>query len=264
MTLRTFSNGGGVQSTAALVLAARGDIDFRTFIHANVGDDSENPATIAYLRDVHIPYAAAHGITMVEVCYIKRDKSQPTLLQRVNHGSQRTIPIPVRMANGAPGNRSCTSDYKITPIAKWQKRNGATAANQATTGLGISLDEFQRMRTSSGIAWQRLEYPLIDLRLSRDDCKRIIAAAGLPPAPKSACWFCPFHRRKDWQEMHDNEPSLFAQSVDLERLINVRRATLKKDNVYLTPYNMPLDAVIVGHQAVMLDDDNCESGYCHS
>ena len=45
MTLRVFSYGGGVQSTAALVLASQHKIDFKTFLFCNVGDDSENPAT---------------------------------------------------------------------------------------------------------------------------------------------------------------------------------------------------------------------------
>ena len=43
MTLRVFAHGGGVQSTAALVLSAQGRIDFPVHLFANVGDGSENP-----------------------------------------------------------------------------------------------------------------------------------------------------------------------------------------------------------------------------
>ena len=50
MTLRTVSYGGGVQSTALLVLAAQRQIDYSIFLFANVGDDSENPATLRYLE----------------------------------------------------------------------------------------------------------------------------------------------------------------------------------------------------------------------
>src|SRR5947209_1941983 len=49
--LKVFSFGGGVQSTAALVLAARGEIDYQTFLFANVGGDSENPETLRYVRE---------------------------------------------------------------------------------------------------------------------------------------------------------------------------------------------------------------------
>jgi hypothetical protein len=39
---RVVSYDGGVQSNALLVLAAQGRIDYRTFLFANVGDDSEH------------------------------------------------------------------------------------------------------------------------------------------------------------------------------------------------------------------------------
>jgi hypothetical protein len=42
-----FSYGGGVQSTAGLVLAAAGRINFPNFVFANVGEDAEHPATLA-------------------------------------------------------------------------------------------------------------------------------------------------------------------------------------------------------------------------
>lgn len=260
--LRVFNNGGGVQSTAALVLAARGEIDFHIFIHANVGADSENPDTVRYINEVHKPFAAAHGIEFIEIAYTKRDGSQPTLLDRI-HATPNSVPIPMMGIGGMPLSRTCTADYKIRPIAKWLKRRGATAANPAMSGLGISVDEFQRMRTDSGIAWQRLEYPLIDLRLTRDDCKRIVAEAGLPPAPKSSCWFCPFHRRKTWQEMHDRQPELFTQAVEIERYLSAKSTTRGKPPLFLTGYAIPLDQVIAGNQSDMFDD-NCESGYCHT
>lgn len=49
MSLTVFSYGGGVQSNAALVLAAQGKLDCKTFLFANVGDDSENPATFGQI-----------------------------------------------------------------------------------------------------------------------------------------------------------------------------------------------------------------------
>ncbi len=67
MALRTFSYGGGVQSTAALVLAAERRIDFPVFLFANVGDDSESPESLVYVHDVAMPFAAAHGIDLIEL-----------------------------------------------------------------------------------------------------------------------------------------------------------------------------------------------------
>lgn len=262
MTLRTFSYGGGVQSTAALVLAAQGRIDYPTFLFCNVGDDSEHPATITYVEEVAKPYAAAHGIDLIELRRVKRTGQEETLWGRLTKSDSRSLPIPVRMSNGAPGTRSCTADFKIRLVAKWLREHGATAENPAVTGLGISIDEIERARTDSGFDYQTLTYPLLDLRLTRSDCMRIISDAGLPVPGKSACFFCPFHTPERWRVMRREEPALFAKAVELERLLNERRVNLGKDPVWLTRFNGPLDEVL-GHAGQgVLDLDGCDQGFC--
>lgn len=146
--------------------------------------------------------------------------------------------------NGAPGRRSCTADFKIHVIAKWQKQRGATKGNPATVGIGISIDEINRMRTESGIAWQVLDYPLIELRLTRQDCEWVIRQAGLPVPPKSSCYFCPFHTMPVWKAMQDNESELFRKSVELEALLNERLRSLSKDPVWFSRMLMPLDKAV--------------------
>lgn len=64
---KVFSSGGGVQSTAALVLSAQGKIDYPIHVFANVGNRAESRQTIDYVADVLVPYAKVHGITWVEV-----------------------------------------------------------------------------------------------------------------------------------------------------------------------------------------------------
>ncbi|XRQ07579.1 hypothetical protein ACN3XK_65600, partial [Actinomadura welshii] len=188
--IRAFSYGGGWQSTAALVLAAQGRIDFSTFLFANVGDDSEHPATLRYIRDHAAPYAAAHGIDLRELHRIRRDGTTETLYGRLTREGSRSIPIPVRMSNGAPGTRSCTADFKIRVIGRWLKAHGASPANPATIAIGISLDEIHRANTRRHEPYERIVYPLLDLGIRRTDCPRIIRSADLPLPPKSACWFC--------------------------------------------------------------------------
>lgn len=200
--LRTFSFGGGVQSVAALVLAATGRIKFPTFLFANVGADSEHPATLAYLENYAKPYAAAHGIELIELHRTCRDGTPETLYGRLTREGSRSLPIPARMSNGKPGKRACTADFKIRVIGKWLKAHGANAENPATVGVGISLDESQRANTRRAEPHEQLVYPLLDTPvgcgtgeyLRRTDCHRIITEAGLPIPHKSACWFCPYHR----------------------------------------------------------------------
>lgn len=249
---------------AALILSARGEIDFPIHVFSNVGADSENPDTLVYVEDVIKPYAASHDIEFVVTERRTRDGKQETLMGRLTKEGSRSLPIPIRMDNGAPGTRSCTADFKIKVLSKFAKSRGATKEQPAITGLGISLDEWERMRTDSGEAYQKLEYPLIDLRMSRDQCAALIAREGLSVPPKSSCYFCPFHRPSTWMRMRLEQPELFEKSAQLEELLNERRAALGKDSVWLTRFAKPLREAI-GHQSMMQFDDvadGCEAGYC--
>ncbi|MEV1069260.1 phosphoadenosine phosphosulfate reductase [Streptomyces sp. NPDC050263] len=265
--MRVISFGGGVQSTALLVLAAQGHIDYSTFLFANVGDDSEHPSTLAYIRDVAVPYAAGAGLDLQQLHRRRRDGATETLWQRLNRPDTRSIPIPVRMANGAPGRRSCTADFKIKVIGRWLREHGATVRDPATVGIGISLDEIHRANRRRKEPYEEIEYPLLDLGLRRSDCEHIIAEAGLPVPPKSACFFCPFRTVEAWKQQRRNEPELFAKSVQLEAVLNVRREAIGRDAAYLTRFGLPLADAIPADQAESWPDDEgggggCDSGWC--
>ncbi|WP_432843850.1 phosphoadenosine phosphosulfate reductase [Dactylosporangium sp. CA-092794] len=265
MGLRAISYGGGVQSTALLVLAATGRIDFPVFLFANVGDDSEDPATLAYLDRYAKPYAAAHGVELHELRRVRRDRTVETLFGRLTRPGSRSLPIPVRMSNGAPGTRGCTADFKIKVIGRWLKAHGASKAAPAVVGIGISLDEIERVNARRAMPYEQPVYPLLDHDppLRRIDCQRIIRAAGLPIPPKSACWFCPMHRPSTWAEMRRDRPDLFERSCVLEDLLNERRAELGRDPVYLTRFNRPLSAAVSAAQATLPGLDHADDGgYC--
>jgi len=268
--LRVVSHGGGVQTTAMLVLAATGRIDYQTFIFANVGDDSEHPATLRYLREIAVPYAQAHGITIHELQKVNvrgQFVGVETLYGRLTREGSRSLPIPVRMDNGAPGTRNCTSHFKIKVIGKWLKEHGASADNPATVAVGISVDELHRANNRKVEPYENVVYPLLDMRLRRTDCMDVIRDAGLPVPGKSACYFCPFHRPDTWAYMQRNEPELFHKAAELEALLNERRDALGKDHVYLTRFARPLLEAPIGHPGQLTlegtdDDVHCDNGWC--
>lgn len=278
MSIHAFSFGGGVQSTAALVLAAQGrlpvdddgDCRWDHFIFSNVGDRAEHPATLQYVDEVAIPFAREHGIDLRVVRKKRRDGSDDDLMDRIKRG-KRSLPFPVRMSNGAPGQRSCTAEFKIRVIERELKRLGATPADPAIVGIGISMDEIQRAkgwgtvdpRTPSQIR----EYPLLRLGLRRQDALKVIADAGLPQPPRSACWFCPFHSLDEWRRLKRDEPGLFDEAVKLEAMLNERRDELGKDHVWLTRFGRPLDDVVADQLVLAVDDPGsadapCDSGHC--
>ena len=267
MSLTVISYGGGVQSTAMVVLAAQGQLgyDVDAALFSNVGDDSEHPATLEYVRNVAIPKAAAMGFPIYELHKQNREGVTETLMQRLTKVDGNSIPIPAYMEGGVPTNRACTVDWKIGVIGKWLRANGASKDNPATVCIGISTDEIQRINPNKAPAWEKIVYPLIDLGLNRSACEKVIADAKWPVPPKSSCYFCPFHRPQVWSEMRRDEPELFFKSVDLERQLNAKRKKVGKDPVYLTRLGKPLDEVIDEAQDMLplgVDWDNCDSGHC--
>jgi hypothetical protein len=211
-----FRGRGGSDDPANLVAVCRAHHDW---IHANGG--REEPATLLGLA----AYAEAHGIELVELHRVRRDGTPETLMGRLMKEGSRSLPIPVRMSNGAPGSRSCTADFKIRVIAKELKRRGATVDDPAIVALGISVDEIERAKPGldDRMPYQFRTYPLLDLGLRRSDCKEIIREGGLPVPQKSSCYFCPFHDRDAWAALARDEPDLFQKSCDLEATLNARR-----------------------------------------
>lgn len=267
--LAIFSHGGGVQSTAALVLTAQGEPSIpRIHLFCNVGDDSENPATLRYVQEVSKPYAAANGIELIELARHRRDGAKETILGRLTKPGTQWLSIPVRMGSGMPVSRTCTVDFKIRVIAKWLKDHGASQDRPAHVALGISADEIHRAhpgrdpRNPEQIKF----YPLLDLGLHRSDCLEIIRKAGLPQPPRSACWFCPFHRPSAWSEMRRDDAALFEQAADLEDDMNRRRRELGRTPVYLTRFMRPLREAIAEAGPELFDPtpdlEECDEGVC--
>jgi hypothetical protein len=273
--VRVFSFGGGVQSHAVLVLQAQGKLSqpYDYFVFANVGADSENPDTLAYIEKYTKPFCEKHGIRFVEVQKQRgrgKNKTPDTLVELI-YRTQKSVPIPARMGgNGAPGRRSCTVDFKIVVVDGWIKKDKYT---HAVVGLGISIDEFDRARDTQWFDkvrdkpfgfMKRREYPLIDMRINRDGCRKLIAEAGLPEPPKSSCYFCPFKKRSEWIDLKQSDPGLFQKAVDIETELNRKRKALGKDNVYMHRDMVLLDQAVGNQPRLFLDDsmDACESGYC--
>ena len=266
-TARIFSFGGGVQSVAVLVLQAKGlfPLPYDVFVFANVGADSENPATLRYIEDVAKPFMNRHAILFKEV-----QKAGPTLKELI-FSERKSVVIPAYVRDGKVRqlHRNCTDDFKVQEIDRYIAT--LPGISHCTVGLGISLDEYQRVRD---INWhdefggrklgfmKRREYPLIDMRMTRADCKRIIASAGLPEPPKSSCFYCPFRQVNEWIEFKKAEPELFAQAVEIDKQVRGKETSVQ-GRAYLHRSATPLAAAVGDQESFEdYDTDTCEDGYC--
>ena len=184
--------------------------------------------------------------------------------------SERSFDIPVRMANGAPGRRNCTREFKIKVMTRWVRRHaGATEEHPATVLVGISTDEMERAGRRRQGRYEVTAYPLLDLGLDRSACLGVIRDAGLPLPGKSACWFCPFTRPQQFAEMRRDDPERFEQCASLEDLLNERRAKLGLDPVFLTRFGLPLREAVPEAQPDLwstlpggIGEGGCDEGYC--
>lgn len=254
---------------AVLVMSAQRRLDYTDFVFSNVGDDSENPDSLRYIEEIAKPYAEQNGLRIHDVKRERRDGRFISILEDA-FADNSSISIPVYLKNGGPASRNCTSNWKVKVIERWMRKNAnATKENRQPLGVGISIDESHRMRSDDPERepYVYKEYPLIDLRMTRSDCQRLIVEAGLLLAPKSSCFFCPFKRKSDWVKLRTEKPDLFEIACMLEDRLNEKRVAANKDLVYLTAQNRRLNEAIPLPTVPIFDDDDfndmfCESGYC--
>jgi hypothetical protein len=243
--LRFLSLGAGVQSTTVLLMMIHGEIERAD--HVIFADTGWEPAGVyehlARLEELMVKHDLPFH--KVGVGNIREDAIIP---------DKRSATLPFHMINadGSRGmiRRQCTNDYKIQPLLKKQRELVGLARGQrskehlGTTVIGISWDETQRMRDAA-FSWLRNEYPLVDLRMTREDCLAWCAKNGYALPPRSACIGCPFKSDAEWRRLKETMPEEWADAVAFDKAI--RDPATKKKMMRSTPYlhksAVPLDEV---------------------
>jgi 3'-phosphoadenosine 5'-phosphosulfate sulfotransferase (PAPS reductase)/FAD synthetase len=108
------------------------------------------------------------------------------------------------------GFRWCTDKFKKRPIEKVTHKNTIML-------IGIAADESHRAKP-----FPKREYPLVEEGITRDGCKDIIRAEGLPIPKKSGCYFCPFQSAGEWKRLYENHRDLWDRAKCMEE--NAKKA----------------------------------------
>ena len=153
--------------------------------------------------------------------------------------------------------QQCTRWYKIDPINGYVKQllgyqKGQWVRHQVTALIGISLDEAHRMGVSK-VSWITHRYPLIDARLTRRDCEKLIEDQRLLVPKKSACVHCPYHSDRYWADLKGNYPREFAKAVETDRMIRNSTRRGKSAPVFLHKSLRPLCEVDFNEKQGNLD-----------
>ena len=233
------SYGGGIQSTALVVLAMRERWVIDEIVHVDLVD-AESPATREYVALFRDWLRREHGrdITIIERDLYGDMLARPEFTPVPWHGKCERFML----------SRQCTRQYKVAPLQRclYDRYPGECIRLM----LGISVDEYHRMRDSSAARIEHV-YPLVDRRLTRWQCREIVERAGLAAPSKSSCWFCPYRSSASQWALVRRYPRLRDMARVLEDRINADRRRRGRDEI-----------VVLRTDGVEEQVDFCEAGFC--
>jgi len=231
-----------VQSTAIAALIVKGELTPDLAII--VDTERESSTTWEYHNNIVCPALKDVGV--------KLHRIRKSKYATVDLFSGNTLLVPVYTETGKFPTY-CSAEWKVRVLQRWAVRE--YGVKQATVWLGITVDELKRVKQPIG-KWQN-HYPLIDRRMSRGDCLALIDTMGWPPPPRSSCWMCPNHTKKEWADQKQKGGSDWDRAVLLEKYLQS-----KDDEVYLAEPGVSLENMEFGDGGQMAFTGLCDSGYC--
>lgn len=299
--LRVLSLGSGIQSTTLLLMACAGEVDrLDAAIFADTG--GELPETYSHLDRIRTraEHASIEFLTVsagdlrAELVARHGRGGQPNLPVRIRHADGSL---------GRLNHYRCSYDFKRGPVTRAVKAlcgpPGAWKRSTVEQWIGYSTDEigrvkpaeqcrcghnrvrraiggrpFEQIHTADGCTrcdcrgfdpWQVNRWPLIELGLTRADCRHWLAGHGYRVPVRSACWYCPNRAANHWRTLKRERPALWRQATALDEFLRHGINGLRGE-AYLHPSGRPL-AEAVTDQPAPVDDDSptsadCESGVC--
>lgn len=202
-----WSCGGGMQSAAIAALIVAGKLP-RPHLSVIVDTEREKSATWAYSDTVVRPKLASVGVTLSRI-----SKSQFATVDL--YGLNGDLLLPAYTADGGKMGGFCSNEWKRRVVMRWLRAQGVDACRM---WIGYSTDERKRVKAQRE-KWLQPRYPLLELNLSRADCQRVVAEAGWPPPPRSACYMCPHMTNAEWRDLRDTAPEDFKKAIQVDEMI---------------------------------------------
>lgn len=249
------SLGGGLDSWVMLLEAVRRSerIDVVAFIDVGHPDDpGEWPSTYRHVEEVVRPFCAEHGIEFVKIdssnfpvrdarslfAWFEARKQIPVAgNNRICTRIAKVERFEAWLDSRFPGQEvDVWIGFEAGEEARAAKDPNAGAPRSPSRTAQLSLrsvrikDELPRVLHNSFL-WARAlafamstarranRFPLIEWGLCRCRCEKIARASGKPVPRKSACVFCPYASKGDWQRFAVDipaGPTGFARVVKLE------------------------------------------------
>ena len=198
------SYGGGVQSTAMILMSLDGVLDRPDMVvFSDTG--SEMPSTYNTVDRIE------------EICNSQdldfyRVKADTPSIKKPLHEwylERGTLPM--------VGVRWCTDKFKVQPIRKFVQGfvDKSKPKPWMNAWLGITSDEARRATGESYVKYQVISYPILEY--SRTDCEKYIQE-NYPEleVSKSGCFCCPYSHKTAWMNLRKNHKDLFDKCLEME------------------------------------------------
>lgn len=228
-TLRIISHGGGTQTVALCLMAARGDIGPMpdAAIFADTGDEAD-----------YVYWWLGHIRPMLPFPLIVVRADRPSLgdyqVENTRLPKEGRSFVPFYTLDGDKKGmlpKQCNSDWKKRVVRREAKRLLRDKIGLAPTQrfpedavieqwIGISTDEKERTRISDERVIHN-RYPLIELNMSRGDCIEWGRVRQYPRFPRSSCIWCPFRTNEEHRDLLEHEPHNFERACVFDELIRV-------------------------------------------
>lgn len=179
---RYLSFGAGVNSTALMLLLEEKKIEFESIFVDHGGDLPETYEYVDYLQK------EGHPITIL--------KPHTEGCSTIEQYCLKYNIKPLRQV------RWCTDKFKLKPIRDFIE-------SPSIVYIGIDAGEKSRAYRRPLKKGVENRYPLVDLKIDRRKCKKIIRKAGLKIPRRSGCWFCPFMKASELRYLRLNHPELY-------------------------------------------------------
>lgn len=189
------SHGGGVNSTALMLLLIGEGIEFESVFVDHGGDYPETYEYIDYLCGEGFPITTIKPD--IEGCSTLPDYCVKYNMRPVRH------------------NRWCTDKFKLRVLKAYFKI-------PSVVYIGIDYSEKSRAFQKPLKVGIENKYPLVDLQFNREDCINLISKANLRIPPKSCCYLCFNMRKQELIDLRVNHLSLYNSRKSI--ILNSKRS----------------------------------------
>jgi len=271
--MKVISLGMGVQSTALYYMSSTGELP-RADVAIFADTGAERKESLEYYLFLKKWMRKNKGIPIYVANYYDIESD---ILESKNSTGQRFVTIPAFTLSGGQMRRQCTNEYKIKQVNKKIREICGLQHRQrypeVELWFGISLDEITRIAVPWD-KWKTNVYPFVgysinynsetikisDMRLSRNNIYNWFKQNNLPIPSKSACYFCPYQNRHQWNTLCNDD---FNKAIKIDDHIRDQSTRGIKEKLYLHRLLKPVSDIDFSDSQISLfdSDDEC-SGNC--